>query len=97
MSGNDAKSGTPPADRGGDGNEGAASGESRREFIKKLPYVAPVIQSFFLRDTVYGDDDDDDGGRGRGRGRVSKVKKEKKDKGKTAAPPPPPPAASSGR
>lgn len=87
MSEEDARGGTPPAGR--DGDEGPADGESRREFMKKLPYVAPVIQSFMLADTVYGKSDKD--GRARGRGRVSKVKKEKKDKGKTAAPPPPPP------
>ncbi|MFH1570274.1 MAG: hypothetical protein ABIL09_19940 [Gemmatimonadota bacterium] len=71
---------------------GAASGEggeSRRHFIKKLPYVAPVIESFFLSETVYGQSTDN---QGRGRGRVSKPPKDKKDKsGETAPPPPPPP------
>ncbi len=44
-------------------------GESRREFIKKLPYLAPVVQTFLLSETAFGsdrrgseggDDDDDD-------------------------------------
>lgn len=98
MSANDTKGGTPAAGAGGDEEKRATSGESRREFMKKLPYVAPVIQSFVLSDTVYGDQPDYEGG-GRARGRVSKVKKDKKDKdGKTSPPPPPPPPpASSGR
>ncbi len=41
------------------GSEKDPAGESRREFIKRLPYIAPVVQSFFLRETAYGDDDDD--------------------------------------
>ena len=43
-------------------------GESRREFIKKLPYLAPVVQTFLLSETAFGserrggegEDDQDD-------------------------------------
>ena len=31
-------------------------GESRREFIKKLPYIAPVVQTFLLSETAFGSD-----------------------------------------
>ena len=55
----------PPEDQG-DEADGAGE-ESRREFMKKLPYVAPVIQSFVLADTVYAASDKDKKGRGRGR------------------------------
>lgn len=53
-------------------------GESRREFIKKLPYLAPVVQTFLLSKTAFGSDDhdgdhgdghDDDNDRGRRRRR----------------------------
>lgn len=37
-------------------------GESRREFIKKLPYIAPVVQTFLLSETAFGGNDDDQGG-----------------------------------
>lgn len=43
-------------------------GESRREFIKKLPYLAPVVQTFLLSETAFGSDrrggegEDDEGG-----------------------------------
>jgi len=72
-----------PGDPGG--QDGSPGEESRREFMKKLPYVAPVIQSFVLADTVYGKTEK--AGRGRGRGRVSAP-------GQNKPPPPPPPAAS---
>ncbi|MCC7262661.1 MAG: hypothetical protein IT369_09090 [Candidatus Latescibacteria bacterium] len=43
-------------------------GESRRAFIKKLPYIAPVVQTFLLSETAFGSDrrggegEDDQGG-----------------------------------
>ena len=66
-------------DRGGEA-EGAGD-ESRREFMRKLPYVAPVIQSFVLADTVYAKEEK----KGRGRGRVSNPGRGNKD----TTPPPP--------
>ena len=30
--------------------------ESRRSFIKKLPYLAPVVQTFLLSETAFGSD-----------------------------------------
>ena len=30
--------------------------ESRRSFIKKLPYIAPVVQTFLLSETAFGSD-----------------------------------------
>lgn len=55
-------------------------GESRREFIKKLPYIAPAVQTFLLSETAFGSDqrgggeddegegDDDEGGGSEGGG-----------------------------
>ena len=55
--------------------------QSRREFIKKLTYVTPVLTTYLLDETAFAkddddkdkdkddDDDDDDRDRGRGRGR----------------------------
>ena len=50
-------------------------GESRREFIRKLPYIAPAVQTFLLSETAFGSnrrgggdegghDDEGEGGRG---------------------------------
>lgn len=36
------------------------SGQSRRAFLKKMGYVAPVIATYQVGDTWAGDDDDDD-------------------------------------
>lgn len=51
----------PAADPAADGAK--AKGESRRSFIKKLPYIAPVIETFLLSETayVYGSHDKSDG------------------------------------
>ena len=46
----------PAADPAADGAK--AKGESRRSFIKKLPYIAPVIETFLLSETAYGDSSD---------------------------------------
>lgn len=61
----------PAADPAADGAK--AKGESRRSFIKKLPYIAPVIETFLLSETAYGDSSDDSssgksGGKGGRRG-----------------------------
>ena len=85
MSDEDARSGPPPQDQGGKAGEGDTCAGSRREFMKKLPYVAPVIQSFVLADTVYAKKKD----KTRGRGRVS-------DPGQNDPPPPPPPPPGGG-
>ena len=81
-----------PRQQGGGAAQSAGGGalekgESRRDFIKKLPYIAPAIQTFFLSETVYAkkSDDDSDDSRGRGRGRrrrISPVPKKKKKKKK---------------
>ena len=42
----------PAADPAAD--EAKAKGDSRRSFIKKLPYIAPVIETFLLSETAYG-------------------------------------------
>lgn len=84
----DAKSGMPPKERGAGAAGDEAPESSRREFMKKLPYVAPVVQSFVLADTVYADKGGKTG-RGGGRGRVSAPGQTKKD---PPPPPPPPPA-----
>ena len=47
----------PAADPAADGAK--AKGESRRSFIKKLPYIAPVIETFLLSETAYGKSSDD--------------------------------------
>lgn len=49
----------PAADPAADGAK--AKGESRRSFIKKLPYIAPVIETFLLSETAYGSSDDSSG------------------------------------
>ncbi len=56
-----------------------SEGESRRQFIKKLPYIAPAMETFLLSTStgVHGDDDDD--------------KKKKKTSPSGPGPPPPPP------
>ncbi len=35
------------------GSGAMAKGRSRRDFIKKLPYIAPVVETFLLSETVY--------------------------------------------
>ena len=54
-------------------NEGDSGGASRREFIKKVAYVAPVIETFLLSETAYGQGQSQGRGGGRGRRRVSPV------------------------
>ena len=56
----------PAADPAADGAK--AKGESRRSFIKKLPYIAPVIETFLLSETAYGDSSDDSSGKSGGKG-----------------------------
>ena len=69
-------------DQAESGEKGESSGESRRSFIKKLPYVAPVIETFLLEDTAYAAATKS---KGRGRRRISPVPKER-----APVPPPPP-------
>jgi len=71
--------------------EGATEGEggsaSRREFIKKVAYVAPVIETFLLSETAYasgGSGGNQSRGRGRGRRRISPTPHDRR------VPPPPP-------
>ncbi len=47
--------------------------KERREFIKKLPYIAPIIQTFILSETKFKDEQNEDGeeNEGRKRGRIS--------------------------
>ena len=73
----------PDAGREGESPEGAR-GASRRSFIKKVAYVAPVIETFLLSETAYGQGQSQGRGRGRGRRRVSPVPPDR-------TPPPPPP------
>ena len=69
------------AEKQGPESDGESAGESRRNFIKKLPYIAPAIETFLLSETAYAQ-----AGRGRGRGRgrgevsTTPTKKDKKDK-----------------
>ena len=71
-----------------DGESGG--GESRRNFIKKLPYIAPAIETFLLSETAYAKKKGDDRsqargrarGRGRGRGEVSPTPTEEDPRGK---------------
>ena len=56
----------PAADPAADGAK--AQGESRRSFIKKLPYIAPVIETFLLSETAYGQSSDDSSGKSGGKG-----------------------------
>jgi len=42
---------------------------TRRDFIKKLPYVAPIISTYLLEETAFAGDKKK--GRGRRRGRTS--------------------------
>jgi len=61
-----------------------SGGASRREFIKKVAYVAPVIETFLLSETAYGQGQSQGRGeQGRGRRRVSPVPPNR-------TPPPPP-------
>ena len=80
-----------PMDPTGTAEAGEESGgderENRRDFIKKLAYTVPVMETFLLSETAYGDDDDDDSGGGRGRGRTSPHP----GRGRGRLPPPPPP------
>ena len=51
-------SGKDPKDESGEAAESVgigamAKGRSRRDFIKKLPYIAPVVETFLLSETVY--------------------------------------------
>ena len=51
-------SGKDPKDESGEAAESVgigamAKGRSRRDFIKKLAYIAPVIETFLLSETVY--------------------------------------------
>jgi len=50
--------GENPKDESGEAAESVgigamAKGRSRRDFIKKLPYIAPVVETFLLSETVY--------------------------------------------
>ena len=81
----ESKDPTGPQQAGED--SGGDEGENRRDFIKKLAYMAPVMETFMLSETAYGDDDDDDTGGGRGRGRTSPHP----GRGRGRMPPPPPP------
>ena len=68
------------------GEEAGGGGESRRDFIKKLPYVAPAIETFLLEDTVYAKTEKKKPSRRRRRRRrISPVPGEL-----TPVPPPPP-------
>ncbi len=74
-----------------DANEGERPGASRREFIKKVAYVAPVIETFLLSETAYGSGGSGGNqsrgrgrGRGRGRRRISPAPNDRR------VPPPPP-------
>lgn len=49
--------GENPKDESGEAAESVgigamAKGRSRRDFIKKLPYIAPVVETFLLSETV---------------------------------------------
>jgi hypothetical protein len=84
-----SKSGSPPPG----GEPGETQEQSRREFIRKLAYVPPVLTTFLLDDTAFAkdkddDDDDDKKGRGRGRGRTSPPGRAR---GRDSDIPPPPP------
>jgi hypothetical protein len=57
--------------------------DSRREFIRRMTYLAPVVTTYLLAETAYGKNDDED--QGRHRGRTSP-----KPKGSTPPPPPSP-------
>ena len=85
----EAQSSTDPHAEDLERGNSLSEGESRRQFIKKLPYIAPAMETFLLSTgtDVHGDDDDDDDD--------DKKKKKKKKKKKTSpsgpGPPPPPP------
>ena len=64
--------------------EDSADTGNRREFIKKMAYVTPVMQTFLLSETAFGVADASADGRARGRGRTSPTP------GQQQAPPPPP-------
>ncbi len=61
------------------------SDEGRRDFIKKLPYVAPVIQTFLLSEGVLA------GGKQRGNQKNQRRKKGVSPNPGKGNPPPPPP------
>ena len=65
-------------------NQEGERGASRRSFIKKMAYVAPVIETFLLSETAYAQNQGQGRGRGRGRRRISPVPPDR-------TPPPPPP------
>ncbi len=95
MSDSDEKKAQKPDSQPDEANEqGESGGASRREFIKKVAYVAPVIETFLLSETAYGQGKSQGSqargrGRGRGRRRVSPVPPNRT--------PPPPPPQQSGR
>lgn len=60
-----------------------APADSRREFIRRMTYLAPVVTTYLLTETAYGKNDNED--QGRHRGRTSP-----KPKGSTPPPPPDP-------
>ena len=76
----------PQEDRERESQE--SGGESRRQFVKKLPYIVPVMETFLLSTNteVFGGDDDDDDDK-------KKRKKRKKKTSPTSSvlPPPLPP------
>jgi hypothetical protein len=60
--------------------------DSRREFIRRMTYLAPVVTTYLLAETAYGkDEEEEEKDRGRRRRRISP-----KPRGST--PPPPSPA-----
>ena len=75
----DLESSADPHDEDLEDENSHSEGESRRQFIKKLPYIAPAMETFLLSTStgVHGDDDDD--------------KKKKKTLPSGPGPPPPPP------
>ena len=79
----DLESSADPHDEDLEDENSHSEGESRRQFIKKLPYIAPAMETFLLSTStgVHGDDDDDD----------DKKKKKKKKKTSPSGPGPPPP------
>ena len=55
-------------------NEASADNSGRRDFLKKLTYIPPLIVTFNLAETTYGTEtegDDESQGRSRGRRRIS--------------------------
>lgn len=60
--------------------------DSRRQFIRRMTYLAPVVTTYLLAETAYGKDDEDKEDHGRHRGRTSP-----KPRGHTPPPPSPSP------